>query len=175
MPFKHITLILSLAVLWATAAQAQITPSSVTLGPSQQQQFTLSWEQSAPSTGLASTPGSALGAPASVGGAAPAPVGQPQTTWTVVPAQYGTITSTGLFTAASSLPASASAIVYAQVGSSLYEAQVLLSAAPGGSTSSPSPRSLFLYHRASFPSMEGKAPNSSPPSLAAQTSKWPGR
>jgi len=105
MSYKPIFLFLSIAFLWASStAQAQISPAMATLGPSQQQQFSV--QQS-----LGGTP-----------------------TWMVMPSQYGTITSAGLFTAAATISTHTTVYVYAQSGTLLYQAQVQLSPTPVGST-----------------------------------------
>src|SRR5580698_599369 len=81
MPVKHKFLLLSIALLFtAITLRAQITPATALLGPSQQQQFTLVDQfQQQTST-------------------QPAPA--PSANWMVVPSSSGTISASGLFTAA---------------------------------------------------------------------------
>src|SRR5580704_9375402 len=121
MSYNPIYLFLSTILLGtAVTARAQVMPSNVTLGPSQQQQFTLVQEQLRQSQ---QTPAQS-------------------TSWTVVPSQDGKITATGLFTAASAIPVATSALVYAQSGSILYEAKVQLNPETVGSTGPVNPTSV---------------------------------
>jgi mono/diheme cytochrome c family protein len=119
MSYKPIFLFLSILLWTSTTAQAQISPTAASLGPNQQQQFSM--------------PGQLV-------------------KWAVVPAQNGTISATGLYTAPSAVPAATYALVYAESGTALYHVQVLLSpsVAPAAPPAVPvsvtlSPATVYLY------------------------------
>jgi len=91
--YKFLFLSIAFLLLAAATAHAQISPATATLGPSQQQQFTLLTQQQ---------PGM--------------PTAGQSARWAVVPADYGSITASGLFTAASTIPVAGTATVYVQSG-----------------------------------------------------------